>query len=273
MLAQIVLGWPGPCPGKDQPLPNHQFDIITNHMIYDPELCAQYVKPNPFVFTILREPRKQFLSAFAYFQGRQDDVWDHFFASFDILSKLTKRPCGKVCAHFRNSQAHDLGWYRSRDPGHTIAQHDAQASAVADFIDWTVHSLDLVLLTEDFDRGVVLLARKLHVPLKEMLYQSFKNQTLDKKRPSRRPPQPSPTPAHLERVPEFIKVDEQLYARHVEVFSERWAADPGAPLALAEFAALKNLAQPFPRVYRVDSVEYTTHLWARAGCQDQGQGG
>lgn len=247
------LGWPNLYPGRSQPSPNHQFDLVVNHMVWNPKLVTQYVKRHPFVFTVLREPLSQAQSAFNYFKPAGPG-WALLLQRMEDLRMMSGNA---EAARFRNPQAFDLGWYNSLGAMQGATVIDQDDEHIAAWVNWTVGALDLVILTEEFDRGLVLLARLLHVPLQEMCYVKLKDHTAYKKLTV-----VPPTAAEQERLRHINRVDLALYARHEREFSRRWASEPGAEAALAEFERLNNATVPFP-AYKTDNGPYVRHLKVR----------
>lgn len=160
------LGWPGPFPPAGAEAmwgaPRHQFDILCNHAVYNDARMRGYLGPKPFFFTLLREPGARLQSAFAFFPGlARPGGWAARAAKLEALE-----PGSRGAARLRNSQAHDLGWYEWAGS----ATQDENVDLISAWIGKLDRNLSLVILTEYFDEGLVLLRRRLDLALDDVSY-------------------------------------------------------------------------------------------------------
>lgn len=226
-----TLGFPCPFPGNTEIVgpPEHQYDILAAHVIYDESLMRKYVRPSPFFLTILREPGSQHLSAYNYFaEGYQTRTWEEHIAWVQ-----TAQPVFSLSESiFINSQATQLGWYDH--VAHTRA-HDTNPTRVQAWLESLESNFiqsGLVILMEYFDEGMVLLRRRLQLDMHEMAFilQNSGKYFID------------PTEEMREQARNATPVDVQLYAHFNRTFQQAWAAAYGPELE-AELAELRRLNQ------------------------------
>lgn len=213
------LGWPGDFPGLHQPLPSHQFDVIDNHAVLAHKEMQAFMRADSFFFSILRKPASRLVSAFNYFpvstHPNQAATWDEMVRA---LEALRKKPCRKKsCAHFRNSMAHDLGWYRATNYS---TKHDSDPSRIAAWVAELEQTLDLVMLVERLDEGLLLLRELLGLALVEIVYLPIKTSTEEH---SEATPQ-FPTPQQERELQSGLQVDTALYDHFSTRFDSQWLA-------------------------------------------------
>ena len=114
-----------------------------------------------------------------------------------------------------NSAAFDLGWYVHAHNSTLWDHDDAKISA---WIEHLVPSLSHVILTERFDEGLVLLRRKLRLPLLEMAYVPL---NVELKTAGLRP---SPNATERQRFLRVNHVSDRLYTHFSQTFEAEWSA-------------------------------------------------
>lgn len=131
------------CPRRLPPLRKIRVaKVFAQHVTFEPRLVMR-VNPSPLVVTIMREPTSQAVSAYLY------PLWAHLRKRVgganwtDHLARLERDAASALSCHYNNSQAHDMGYASFR----SIAR--------------TADAYDLVLITEEFDRSLMLLAHML----------------------------------------------------------------------------------------------------------------
>jgi galactosylceramide sulfotransferase/galactose-3-O-sulfotransferase 3 len=237
----------------------HKYDAILNHAVFLRENLASYVKENPFVISIVRDPVSRIRSAWTYYRANmlKDGKGFPFETEYRAAdwTKMAQafRQCegysGCTCA---NGQAFDLGWYRS--PEFKNAQrktallqkadrrHQWSLCNTASFQSWLDRmqtELDFVAITEYFDESLVLLGRIYGLSLNQLVYipkkVSYVAKTSDNEQltPTLALPEtpddhmslPLPRGSALPFVQETNKCDSLLYSRFNESFWEHWARE------------------------------------------------
>lgn len=268
------LGWPGPFPGPDfAAKPTHSFDIICNNAVFAEEHMRRFLKPSPLFFTVLRQPVTQVQSAFEFFNPPCGNDWD---ARMAWLEKVTQTqdsseelgPQGpNLVAQFRNSQAHDLGWYERQGQS---SEFDHDDKAINTWLEEIHESLGFVMLSEYFNEGLVLLGKKLGVQVRDLAHVRLKSRDEQGEQRSE-----SLTPEQVQRVERLAHVDVLLYDHSNQSFWNAWDNAGGyeelddelQELRLRndalEAACSKKNEQVCPWKFRTDSAEYTEMLRKR----------
>lgn len=257
-----ALGWPAPFPGPSVPKPSHQFDMICNNAVFNVKKMTDYLKPAPFFFTILRRPLDQIASSFEFFKPPCGGKWED---RVSWLEKLHQNPNDQgnrgpaLLGQFRNSQAHDLGWYERMGSG----SHDHDDEAILEWIDELEHSLGLVMITEYFDESLVLLRKKINIEIGDMVYLRMKQGTKTNE---------ALTPGQAARLRTQTHVDSLLYDHFNQTFWTEWEKAGGYPKLGSELHELRSRSQSLeqacsgddtkecPWSFRTDSAEYTDYL-------------
>lgn len=217
------LGWPGAFPGGEAEriwgLPRHQFDIICNHAVYDDKRMRAYTKSfpaKPLLLTILRNPLSQLRSAFAYFKPQVKDWASRIHAMESMVPNSSKD-----AARFRNPQARDLGWYRQG------TSHDNQDKVISEWLVSLGRNFSLIVLTEHFDEGLVLLGRRLGVEVEELKYLSVEPRPISFRQPLTQAASAQPNASEVAKVSQLSNVDVALYAHFNRTFWEEWQSAGG----------------------------------------------
>lgn len=217
------LGWPAAFPGVEAERiwgpPRHQFDIICNHAVYDDERMRAYTKSSPakpLLLTILRNPLSQLRSAFAYFKPKVKDWASRIHALESMVPNSSKD-----AARFRNPQARDLGWY-SRG-----TSHDNQDKVISEWLVSLGQNFSLIVLTEHFDEGLVMLSRKLGVEVEELKYLSVQPRPISSQQPLTQAASAQPSASEVAKLSQLSNVDIALYAHFNRTFWQEWQAAGG----------------------------------------------
>jgi len=234
------LGWPGSFPGPGFGQPQHQYDYITGHAIFDEGLFRQYLRPNPFFITTLREPGAQGLSAFNYFGPTYLDqsvrTWPQYLDWLASQQNLSSHGMEFLHARefFVNPQAADLGWYRWLNTDRTV--HDKDNSTVHRWLHSLGEPLEvngLVLLLEYIDEGLVLLKHRLQLDLHELMSIRINTGAYSLQ---------EPTEEAKAQVRPLLPVDMELYAHFNRSFHMAWAeATASSTEVEADLAELRRL--------------------------------
>jgi len=220
------LGWPHAFPGieavKMVGAPKHQFDMISNNAVYNDALMREYLKPSPFIFTILRDPLSRLTSQFGVAHPPCRSEWGSRINWLEKIGhksqvdKLGKRgPTLK--AQFLNSQAHDLGWYE-RVSGSSKFDHDDVA--IKSWIAELESSLGFVMLREYMKESLVLLRRKLGVQIRDVAH-------INMKVGDGTPSITAPTEKETKKLEKVLHVDQALYQHFNNTFWKEWEAAGG----------------------------------------------
>jgi len=212
--------------------PKHQFDVICNHHTFNEEAVRAYLKPNPLLFSILREPMAMIDSRFR---------WKTTKNNFDLptwASRLGLMEADK--ATWTNPMARDLGWYdgidirRTNPEGEAAYRNDKDKKAIRNFIQKVDGATDLIFLTEHYDQGLVLLKRMLKLKTDDVAYLRMKESTQSAE------DIPPPTPEEESRLKELLHVDIALYEHFSKRFWHQWKAFGGDEELGPELRALKQ---------------------------------
>ena len=245
------LGWPKEFPGAAYPRPPlHEYDAIASHAIFNASAMRAYVKcpPSasrpPFIFTILREPAAQYRSARDYYDGVHSQASIKSRISIDAhlerihaLKRIEGHSCDEVhtlpwwswwtpwvtprtwrtgspdiSSTYRNPQARDLGWY-VRHGGD--ASRDDDEDEISAWLSELTREIDLVLVLERMEEGLVLLQRRLGCALEELA--SHRHNVY-------RGARTALSPAQARSVGVVNHVDARLHAHFTAEFEAQWAA-------------------------------------------------
>lgn len=258
-----LLGYPFDFPGRAQislyGQPDHQFDVICNHAVYNP-LMYSYLKPHPFVVTSLRLPTELIISAKSFFVCFKDMEWEEFLNTLESLEAGSQPEALKwpLTFRFKNMQAFDLGWYDFVGNRTDFDSNDIKISEWREYLDKDIES---VILAEYFDEGMALLRQKLPVDIEELTYIRMKDNKA----------KVAPTESQLQRVALLSNVDRSLYAHFNRSFWQEWFSSNVSQLEL-DVAALRHLNQQLelacdegdpqrcPPSISMDSWLYTKYL-------------
>lgn len=216
----IWLGWPEPFPGRwagqqKGETPNHQFDVICNHAVFNKAQMSEFLKPTPFFFTILRHPLRQIESAFNYFPAVSGEFrWSRGLRFLEGVAQGGDIPNPVAQSCFRNPQAHDLGWYEWSGG----QEQDQNEDAITSWIGQLNQDLDFVMLNEHFDEGLVLLRRRLGLSLDDVAEVSLKV-SQGKHVP--------PSADEASKIQQLLRVDSALYQHFNQTFWSEWESAGG----------------------------------------------
>eukprot|EP00927_Polykrikos_kofoidii_P077982 TRINITY_DN74863_c0_g1_i1.p1 TRINITY_DN74863_c0_g1~~TRINITY_DN74863_c0_g1_i1.p1 ORF type:complete len:364 (+),score=32.65 TRINITY_DN74863_c0_g1_i1:107-1198(+) len=261
------LGWPQAFPGDEDLGELHQqFEMLTSHAVYS-TIMHEYMKGAQYYVTLLREPGSQAVSAF-YYWTKSDVTWDghleklgHCDEDFNEDSKWEARFC--------NPQAHDLGWYNWN--GGT-REHDHDSFKIGEWIETLAYDFGergMVIPTEMFDEGLVLLSIRLGLNIDEVSYNKIVNPG------DRGRPREQETDEMRNDVRKLLPVDVQLYNNRTVDFKNKWASAQSKDtleklttlreLNLA-LAADRNLGKPFT----MEPSDYQEYLQFKRNCEHSG---
>lgn len=213
----------------------------------------KYLKPNPFIFTIVREPLAHLDSLFRF--KDRDERYESWASRLKVMDESPIKWGGR--------QPLDLGWvtYKIKTRTRTIElqrMYD-EGVAIQGWLQDLDEGLDYVFLTEFFDEGLVLLRRKLGLTLEEVSYVRLK--VSDNYNWSS-PAAPIPTKSEMRRLQQHLEVSQALYDHMSDRFWNEWKAAGSASELAREVAALRRLnaeleagsgRNPFPELVHLES--------------------
>ena len=237
----VHLGYPGAFPGGGQPPPRHQFDAICNHAVLDVPAFASYLRtgpPPPLWFTVLRESVSRAVSAFNYFDGHPR-TWAEHLQKLERAHRVKGADDPWFVPRFGNALAYDLGWYKFAG-GSTEHDHDQQK--IDEFVAQLDQQLDVVIILEELDKGLVLLGRAARLSPAELTYQSMLKQLAGHQYPFGMGNKVLPNTAQETRIRELLAVDGAIYDHFAAKFASQWAAAVAAdPTHLDDLSKLRCL--------------------------------
>jgi galactosylceramide sulfotransferase len=114
-------------------------NVFAQHVTFRPQLLHWITPRPPLLLTIMRDPIAQSISAYLY------PAWKHLRQRVggknwtDHLARVERGVADNLACYYNNSQARDMGYDHFRD------------------VDMLVRAYDAILLTEEFDRSLILL--------------------------------------------------------------------------------------------------------------------
>lgn len=211
--------------------PHHQFDMIVNHARFDTGFRA-YLRPHPLLVSILREPVSRTVSAFNFYHfGRGitgATTWEKLLDHLEQSNGGGNAKSIHVSRHFRNSQAYQLGWYKT--VGETTS-YDHDEGRIRKWVASLDQDLGMVLILENTDMGLVLLGQRLGLDMCELVYLPMKVSTGT---------QIEPYDAQRKRVRSLNNVDASLYSHFNQTFWHAWASGDRTSLE-ADLSKLRGL--------------------------------
>ncbi|XP_030856214.1 galactosylceramide sulfotransferase-like [Strongylocentrotus purpuratus] len=151
---------------------NYQnYNLMTFHIIFlkNEERLKQFMSPEPRFITILRDPTKQWESAFFFFEG-YNTMRVPGVKPIEKLNNFFKRPLtywGKRGKGFFKSQYRNGQWVDILGSSRSINNN---MTHVEELIKELEKKLQLVLLTDYIDESLVLLKRLLCWEFEDLLY-------------------------------------------------------------------------------------------------------
>ena len=259
-------------PPERAPFPyrEHSYDIIANHAVYDLSRMSIYLResPAPFAFTILRTPLTQTVSAYGYFYANEKKDWEVHLNRLETTGMQEPYTFQK----YVNSQAADLGWYLLQNGSKANDQDDGAIDA---WIEGLEPQLGLAIMLERFDEGLVLLHRRLGVPLRELTYLNVNMTGFNAGGSSN---VPELTEDQMTRLLRLNHVDERLHRHFTEAFERAWDSpeDGGREQREKELRDLQAMnleleqlcvstPEACPTALRLSEVDYTHFLQSKCG--------
>lgn len=271
------LGWPRGLSGASllgvSDSRKHQYDIICNHAVYNDKHMHWYLKPGPFLFSILRSPASHMRSIFeerirsaSNFIGYSVQIsweeriewlnmlWHDANVTGDMMSPVDR-------ATFLNPNSHDLGWYSY--VGGTTA-FDQDEDRIDEWIHSLSHNMTFMMLTEHYDEGLVLLRKRLGLDIKDVAYLH------DSKAAGVQHYEPSTQ--EEKSIEKLMKVDARLYSHFNQTFWNDWEEAGGYAAMNADLQELRLYNKVLvkacsrqneklcTRNIKAGNVDYTEHL-------------
>ncbi|KAJ8021319.1 Galactose-3-O-sulfotransferase 3 [Holothuria leucospilota] len=156
-----------------------RFSMFTLHTLYDRQGMEKVMEPNSRYITSVRDPVKQFRSAFVYYgfeNGFPDEIkkelksrpiaeklkeWFRNATSYQQTYKLKNMRGEPRYYYTRNSQINDLGY--------NMKYIDDKAK-ISKYISKLAREFDVVLITEHFDESLLLMKKELCWDIEDILY-------------------------------------------------------------------------------------------------------
>ena len=159
-----TLNWKSIMPLK----PNHTFNILCNHVVYNRKAFRKILNRPMFYFAILRSPFDQFLSAFYYYTHVYPNNYLIKVPGDNPISEYLKDPAKYESllrdprySYTNNRMAFDLGLELSE------VRNERNISEYIKILDEDFH---FIMIMEYFEISMVLLKRQLCWDLKDILY-------------------------------------------------------------------------------------------------------
>jgi hypothetical protein len=266
------LNYPDPFPGIREDAPHHQYDMIAAHAVFAPEMF-NWMKSNPKVITIMREPTERWLSHWDYmisFVHTQSG--GNCGADSNMLTQLLQTQqqdsgcnalkqggsyqgvCSDIMRLCANQMAFDLGYFsiNGNNPPPMLDSYVTEMDK----------RIDLVMITEMFDESLVLLKKLLGVPIEEVYAGHFKENSGARTKP---------TPEQVGMIRSVTSVDRRLYDHFHKKLEGQWIRADRRDLLmkrLKEQADTLDLAcineeKVCSRALRTDVAGYHFHLRTR----------
>uniref|UniRef100_UPI00398EA377 galactosylceramide sulfotransferase-like n=1 Tax=Pristiophorus japonicus TaxID=55135 RepID=UPI00398EA377 len=191
------------------------YNIVANHMRFEPVALAGLLPRERFYFTILRQPASLFESSFHYYGPAVPLTWR--IAGRDKMESFLRDPWAYYTPrafnghYLRNLQFFDLGQDKDMDP------HDPR---LGDIFQDLEARFSLVMLTEYFDESLILLKELLCWELEDVLYFRLNSRVASEVTPL--------DPMLEDQARSWNQLDSLLYAhfnhtfwRKVEIFGRR----------------------------------------------------
>lgn len=148
-----------------QPKNDNHYDIVCNHGYFNYTVYSSVMPKDTVYIAIVREPFKQFISAFNYYRSQ-------FRFSYlinipgDAMTNLIKYPEiyeESNLSYTMNSMAKDFGFQMK----HYLQQNFTESM---EYLEKLGAVFDIVLITEFLDESLILMKRILNWSLKDVLY-------------------------------------------------------------------------------------------------------
>jgi len=165
----------------------HAYDALLNHAVFNSEKMSEFMKPEPFALTTLREPVQRLRSSMQFYATDGVVAPEYLEAvtksDWDFLNRHALKCEGQTgtCA---NGQTFDLGWYESPEYKEAVQKLELLATQNANeqhphlcstpqfqsWMDRLRRELHFVAILEHFDESLVLLGRAYGLALHELIY-------------------------------------------------------------------------------------------------------
>lgn len=209
--SRVKLGWPAPFPGTaNSHYPPSSMDIISDHLVFNKRAIEFYMKPNPFIWSTIRDTVSQAISSFNYFYVYTTQVnftWDTHLDWIEAQDKVLSKKAARFC----NSMALDFGWYDRVPLRMRINDHDHVK--INQFIAELDNALDLLVPLDVYDQGLILLSYMLNVSYHEMVYLHQNSGTSTPVLPDEE---------QRSRIEHVLSVDHAIYSHFAQRFHEQW---------------------------------------------------
>lgn len=272
--------------------PQHDREAMFEHAVFDYEAMSSYLKPSPFFLTILREPASQAISSYNFWLDREFS-WDWEEQLLQMRRAIDGQAAFRTSDHdelhflaqYVNAMSFDLGWYYLSGFGDRSTSHDHDATRIANFVQYLDSKLSMVLITEELDKSLVLLARATGLSIPEITSLPFKRgfhqgaATADNSRGEKS--KVYPTDEQRAELQGMLQVDQAIYDHFRSKFEHQWqeavVADPSVTEELARLQCLNQrlltdcAGGRGPRchqAYLVESRDYAYKL-ASGGFRDE----
>ncbi|XP_033107790.1 galactosylceramide sulfotransferase-like [Anneissia japonica] len=150
---------------------NYKYNIFTLHVRYDRKIIDGFMKEDPIYITLLREPSKQFESAFVFFnkgklvklprKDRRNRTLINNKKITRFLVNPKKYPKLVSSRYINNDQIFDLG---------LNTQYVLNDKVINETIAKINKDMDIVLINEYYDESLVLLSKILCWSLEDLVY-------------------------------------------------------------------------------------------------------
>ena len=231
------------------------FHILCNHLIFNRREISRYFPSNTVYLGIVREPFRQFLSAFVYYSY----VWPQ-----DVNKEVIRKDPNNPIEEFLTQSS----YYLRRSPPNTIMinnrmsvdfgfpiqnfeQSKTNASKISEFVNSLNQMFDFVLIVEYFDESLVMLRRLLNWTTKDIIY--IKNNVQQARHDWLPFVNRTDYPDHVKsKFEQFASLDLAVYRHFRQIFLQRLTSQP--PDFYSEVKAFRQV--------RNTVTEYCSSLFA-----------
>jgi hypothetical protein len=244
-MPRDATGFPGRFPSPRYKDKTEAFDAIVDHAIFDAKIMKSFLKTNPYVFTLLRDPVARMVSTVRYHnilkaekkhdQFKANLTW-HFYLTEDGYKTLHYANRGMFAGY--NRVAMDLGWYTSPEyakmcmtskktahdceKGFGPGNHDlfCTGQTFAQWLNRTVSEFDMGVMLSRFEEGLAILHHQTGIPLHHLAFVRLRNTSsytcadCDKLG--------DPVGAERDALLKYMCLDVQIYDRFQQLFVKKW---------------------------------------------------
>nr|KAF6450177.1 galactose-3-O-sulfotransferase 2 [Molossus molossus] len=210
--------------GVGQAGPPRHFNIMCNHLRFNPPEVQKVMPNDTFYFSILRNPVFQLESSFAYYRH----LTPAFSAAPSLAAFLAAPHTYYNQSLLRNAHARNHMWFDlGLDPNAPVEE-----SYVRAHLAHVEQRFPLVLIAEHFDESMVLLRRRLRWQLDDVV--SFKLNSRSRRSVTSLPPEAQ------ERAKRWCALDWRLYQHFNRTFWAALRAELGPRRLRSEVAQLQE---------------------------------